>query len=138
MSISILFEDGIKVEQITPPTPSGDNGIGLEQLASITRDLNFSALEHYGWICCSLLFISVLHLIEVSLGSLATFNPYLDCSCHSFTGSGSGIKTEVMRGGKTVKISIFEIVVGDVISLRIGDQMESWLPVILLPLMNLT
>ncbi|TXG69533.1 hypothetical protein EZV62_004468 [Acer yangbiense] len=41
-------QTGIKVEQITPPTPSGDYGIGLEQLASITRDHNFSALEHYG------------------------------------------------------------------------------------------
>lgn len=27
-----------------------------------------------------------------------------------------------MRGGKAVKISIFDIVVGDIIPLRIGDQ----------------
>lgn len=29
---------------------------------------------------------------------------------------------QVMRGGKSVKISIFDVVVGDVIPLRIGDQ----------------
>lgn len=27
-----------------------------------------------------------------------------------------------MRGGKTVKISIFDVVVGDVVPLNIGDQ----------------
>ncbi|KAJ0075521.1 hypothetical protein Patl1_34906 [Pistacia atlantica] len=31
-----------------PPTSSGDYGIELEQLASMTRDHNFSALEQYG------------------------------------------------------------------------------------------
>lgn len=29
-----------------------------------------------------------------------------------------------MRGGRTVKISIFDIVVGDVVPLRIGDQVS--------------
>lgn len=29
-----------------------------------------------------------------------------------------------MRGGRIVKISIFDIVVGDVIPLRIGDQVS--------------
>lgn len=33
---------------LVPPAPSGDFGIGLEQLASVTRDHNFSALEQYG------------------------------------------------------------------------------------------
>ncbi|CDY50355.1 BnaC01g38500D [Brassica napus] len=28
-----------------------------------------------------------------------------------------------MRGGRTVKISIYDVVVGDVIPLRIGDQL---------------
>lgn len=31
---------------------------------------------------------------------------------------------QVMRGGRTVKISIFDIVVGDVVPLRIGDQVS--------------
>lgn len=31
-----------------PPTSGGDYGIGLEQLASMTRDHNFAALELYG------------------------------------------------------------------------------------------
>lgn len=29
-----------------------------------------------------------------------------------------------MRGGRTLKISIFDIVVGDVVPLRIGDQVS--------------
>ena len=33
---------------VAPPTPSGDFGIELEQLASMTRESNFSALEQYG------------------------------------------------------------------------------------------
>lgn len=32
---------------------------------------------------------------------------------------------QVMRGGRTVKISIFDIVVGDVVPLRIGDQVST-------------
>ncbi|CAH1415403.1 unnamed protein product [Lactuca virosa] len=35
-----------------------------------------------------------------------------------------GIKTEVIRGGRRVEISIFDIVVGDVITLKIGDQVH--------------
>lgn len=31
---------------------------------------------------------------------------------------------QVMRGGRMVKISIYDIVVGDVVPLRIGDQVS--------------
>ncbi len=31
-----------------PSTPTGDYAIGLEQLASMTRDHNISALQQYG------------------------------------------------------------------------------------------
>ena len=31
---------------------------------------------------------------------------------------------QVIRGGRTIKISIFDIVVGDVIPLKIGDQVS--------------
>jgi magnesium-transporting ATPase (P-type) len=31
---------------------------------------------------------------------------------------------QAIRGGRTVKISIFEIVVGDVLPLKIGDQVN--------------
>lgn len=33
---------------IPHPTPSGDFAIGPEQLASVTRDHNFNALQEYG------------------------------------------------------------------------------------------
>ncbi|KAK6118714.1 hypothetical protein DH2020_047519 [Rehmannia glutinosa] len=35
---------------VTPPSPSGDYAIGLEQLASMTRDHNLTALQQYGGI----------------------------------------------------------------------------------------
>ncbi|KAJ1405873.1 P-type ATPase [Sesbania bispinosa] len=35
------------------------------------------------------------------------------------------IQLEVIRGGRTVKISIFEIVVGDLVPLKIGDQVPA-------------
>lgn len=31
---------------------------------------------------------------------------------------------QAIRGGRTIKISIFEIVVGDVVPLKIGDQVN--------------
>ena len=31
---------------------------------------------------------------------------------------------QVIRGGRTIEISIFEIVVGDVVPLNIGDQVS--------------
>lgn len=33
---------------LTPPTPSGDFAIGVEQLTAMTRDHNGSALQQYG------------------------------------------------------------------------------------------
>ncbi|KAG4947802.1 hypothetical protein JHK86_041041 [Glycine max] len=36
-----------------------------------------------------------------------------------------GIKTEVIRGGRTIQISIFDIVVGDLVPLKIGDQVPA-------------
>ncbi|MCH85466.1 calcium-transporting ATPase plasma membrane-type-like, partial [Trifolium medium] len=35
------------------------------------------------------------------------------------------IQLEAIRGGRTIKISIFEIVVGDVLPLKIGDQVPA-------------
>lgn len=36
-----------------------------------------------------------------------------------------GKQLQVMRGGRIVKISIFDIAVGDVVPLRIGDQVNT-------------
>lgn len=33
-----------------------------------------------------------------------------------------GKSLQVMRGGRAVKISIFDVVVGDILPLKIGDQ----------------
>jgi len=33
---------------VSPPTPAGDYGIGLEQLVSMSKDQNISAFQQYG------------------------------------------------------------------------------------------
>ncbi|KAK4838265.1 hypothetical protein QYF36_012378 [Acer negundo] len=194
-------QTGIKVEQITPPTPSGDYGIGLEQLASITRDHNLSALAHYGgvkglsdllktnldtgvvgddtdlskrrnsfgsntyplkkgrsflrflweaWQDLTLIILIVAAIASLALGiktegveegwydgasiAFAVFLVIIVTAISDYRQSlqfqnlnkeKRNIQLEVMRGGKMVKISIFDIVVGDVIPLGIGDQVPA-------------
>lgn len=47
-SIYILHQPVISPPAVTPPTPVGDYAIGLEQLASMSKDQNISALQQYG------------------------------------------------------------------------------------------
>ncbi|KAH7564899.1 hypothetical protein JRO89_XS09G0061700 [Xanthoceras sorbifolium] len=194
-------QTGFNFEQITPPTPSGAYGIGLEQLASITRDHNFSALEHYGgvkglsdllktnldlgvagddtelskrrnsfgsntyplkkgrsflrflweaWQDLTLIILIVAAIASLALGiktegveegwydgasiAFAVFLVIIVTAISDYRQSlqfqnlnkeKRNIQLEVMRGGKPVKISIFDVVVGDVIPLRIGDQVPA-------------
>lgn len=39
---------------VAPPVANGEYGIALEQLSSMTRDHNMSALKQYGGVCHSL------------------------------------------------------------------------------------
>ncbi|XP_062008948.1 calcium-transporting ATPase 9, plasma membrane-type-like [Rosa rugosa] len=189
---------GIKV---TPPTPSGDYGIGLEPLVSLTREHNTSALQQYGgvkgissliktnlekgidgdeadlvyrrnmfgsntypqkkgrsflrflweaWQDLTLIILIIAAAVSLALGikteglahgwydggsiAFAVFLVIIVTAVSDYRQSlqfqnlneeKQNIQLEVMRGGRTVKISIFDIVVGDVVPLRIGDQVPA-------------
>ncbi|XP_050289146.1 calcium-transporting ATPase 9, plasma membrane-type-like isoform X2 [Quercus robur] len=185
----------------TPLTPSGDYGIGLEQLVSITRDHNISALQDYGgvkgvsqllksnlekgitedetdlikrknsfgsntyprkkgrsflrflweaWQDLTLIILIVAAVVSLALGiktegvkegwydggsiAFAVFLVIIVTAVSDYRQSlqfqnlndeKRNIQVEVIRGGRTVKISIFDIVVGDVVPLKIGDQVAA-------------
>ncbi|XP_021665208.1 calcium-transporting ATPase 9, plasma membrane-type isoform X2 [Hevea brasiliensis] len=181
--------------------PSGDYAIGLEQLASMTRDHKLSSLQQYGgakglckmlktnlesgingdeddlikrrnafgantypqkkgrsflrflweaWQDLTLIILIVAAVASLALG-IKTEGPeegWYDGASIAFAvilvivvtavsdyrqslqfqnlnEEKQNIQLEVMRGGRIVKISIFDIVVGDVVPLRIGDQVPA-------------
>ncbi|KAH9667734.1 calcium-transporting ATPase 9 plasma membrane-type [Citrus sinensis] len=186
---------------LVPPAPSGDFGIGLEQLASVTRDHNFSALEQYGgvkglsellktnlekgisgddtdlsnrrnsfgsntyplkkgrsflnflweaWQDLTLIILIVAAIASLALGiktegveegwydgasiAFAVFLVIVVTAISDYRQSlqfqnlnkeKRNIQLEAMRGGKAVKISIFDVVVGEIVPLRIGDQVPA-------------
>ncbi|GAV71418.1 E1-E2_ATPase domain-containing protein/Cation_ATPase_C domain-containing protein/Cation_ATPase_N domain-containing protein/Hydrolase domain-containing protein, partial [Cephalotus follicularis] len=186
---------------VAPPTPSGDYGIGQEQLASMSRDPNNTVLQQYGgvkglsnmlrtnletgifgdetdllnrrnafgsntypqkkgrsflrflweaWQDLTLIILIVAAAASLALGiktegikegwydggsiAFAVFLVILVTAISDYRQSlqfqnlneeKRNIQVEVMRGGRAVKISIFDIVVGDVVPLRIGDQVAA-------------
>ncbi|KAF9675091.1 hypothetical protein SADUNF_Sadunf10G0195300 [Salix dunnii] len=185
----------------TPPTATGDYAIGLEQLASMTRDHNISSLQQYGgakglsnmlktnlatgitgdenelirrrnafgtnrypqkkgrsflrflweaWQDLTLIILIVAAIASLGLGikteglsrgwydgasiSFAVFLVIIVTAVSDYRQSlqfqnlnqeKQNIQLEVMRGGRIMKISIFDIVVGDVVPLKIGDQVPA-------------
>ncbi|XP_050228032.1 calcium-transporting ATPase 9, plasma membrane-type-like isoform X2 [Mercurialis annua] len=186
---------------VAAPTPSGDYAIALEQLASLTRDQNLSALQQYGgakglanmlktnletgimgdeadlikrksafgtntyprkkgrsflrflweaWQDLTLIILIIAAAISLGLG-IKTEGPeegWYDGASIAFAvmlvivvtavsdyrqslqfqnlnEEKQNIQLEVMRGGRVLKISIFEIVVGDIVPLKIGDQVPA-------------
>uniref|UniRef100_A0A6M2F9D3 Calcium-transporting ATPase n=1 Tax=Populus davidiana TaxID=266767 RepID=A0A6M2F9D3_9ROSI len=185
----------------TPPTATGDYAIGLEQLASMTRDHNFSSLQQYGgaqglsnmlktnlvtgitgdeddlikrrnafgtnrypqkkgrsflrflweaWQDLTLIILIVAAIASLGLGikteglshgwydgvsiSFAVMLVIIVTAVSDYRQSlqfqnlnqeKQNIQLEVMRGGRTMKMSIFDIVVGDVVPLKIGDQVPA-------------
>ncbi|GLT64402.1 hypothetical protein SLA2020_369010 [Shorea laevis] len=186
---------------ILPPTPHGDFAIGPEQLASMTRDHNLSALEHYGglnglsgmlktnldrgingddadlmnrrnvfgsntyprkkgrsfwrfvWEACqdlTLIILMVAAVASLALGmktegpkegwydggsiAIAVILVIVVTAISDYKQSlqfknldeeKRNIHLEVVRGGKRVEISIYDIVVGDIVPLNIGDQVPA-------------
>ncbi|XP_027344580.1 calcium-transporting ATPase 9, plasma membrane-type isoform X6 [Abrus precatorius] len=186
---------------VTPPTPVGDYGIGLEQLVSISKDQNFSSLQQYGgvrglssliksnpekgingddadllkrknafgtntyprkkgrsfwrflweaWQDLTLIILIIAAAVSLVLGIktegldegwydggsifFAVFLVIVVTAVSDYRQSlqfqnlnaeKQNIQLEVIRGGRTIKISIFDIVVGDVIPLKIGDQVPA-------------
>ncbi|XP_050383372.1 calcium-transporting ATPase 9, plasma membrane-type [Argentina anserina] len=186
---------------VTPATPSGDYGIAHEQIVSLTREHNISALQQYGgvkgvssmintnlekgidgnepdlvrrrdvfgsntypqkkgrsflrflweaWQDLTLIILIIAAAVSLALGiktegwahgwhdggsiAFAVFLVIIVTAVSDYRQSlqfqnlneeKQNIQLEVMRGGRTVKISIFDIVVGDVVPLRIGDQVPA-------------
>ncbi|XP_039004663.1 calcium-transporting ATPase 9, plasma membrane-type-like [Hibiscus syriacus] len=186
---------------IAPPDSVGDYKIGLEQLASMTRDHKLSSLEQYGgvtglsgmlrtnletgikgddidlsnrknafgsntyprkkgrsfwrflweaWQDLTLIILIVAASVSLVLGIktegleegwydggsifLAVFLVIVVTATSDYRQSlqfqnlneeKRNIQLEVMRGGRTVKISIYDVVVGDVVPLKIGDQVPA-------------
>lgn len=54
---SIFTSDSGSV--VAPPVANGEYGIALEQLSSMTRDHNMSALKQYGGVCHSFLYLVI-------------------------------------------------------------------------------
>lgn len=186
---------------VAPPSANGDYGIGLEQLASISRDQNTSALQQYGevkgiaemlktnmdtgiggdadellsrrnafgsntypvkkgrsflrflweaWQDLTLIILIIAAIASLALGIktegiqegwydggsitfavllvifvTATSDYRQSLQFQSLNEEKRNIKVEVIRGGRREKISIYDIVVGDVVPLKIGDQVAA-------------
>ncbi|KAK3411184.1 hypothetical protein EUGRSUZ_J03161 [Eucalyptus grandis] len=145
----------------TSPIAIGDYGIGLEELASMTRDHKFSALQQYGGRGISGDETDILKRRN-AFGS----NTYPQKKGRSFlrflweawqdltliilivaaaASLALGIKTEGIKegwydggsiafavflviavtGGRMIKVSIHDLVVGDIVPLNIGDQVPA-------------
>ncbi|KAL2624580.1 hypothetical protein AAZV13_07G003700 [Glycine max] len=186
---------------VSPPTPVGDYDIGLEQLVSMSKDQNISALQQYGgirglsnliksnpdkgisgddadllkrknafgtntyprkkgrsfwrflweaWQDLTLIILIIAAAVSLALGIkteglaegwydggsiafavllvivvTAVSDYRQSLQFQNLNAEKQNIQLEVIRGGRTIKISIFDIVVGDVIPLKIGDQVPA-------------
>ncbi|XVE91068.1 hypothetical protein DITRI_Ditri20bG0126300 [Diplodiscus trichospermus] len=190
-------------KQIVAGTPvaAGDYAIGVEQLASMTRDHKLSALQQFGgvkglssllrtnieigingdeadllnrrnafgsntyprkkgrsfwmflweaWQDLTLIILIIAAAVSLGLGIkteglkegwydggsiffavflvivvTATSDYRQSLQFQNLNEEKRNIQLEVMRGGRTVKISIYDVVVGDVVPLKIGDQVPA-------------
>ncbi|KAA8527656.1 hypothetical protein F0562_035475 [Nyssa sinensis] len=74
-----------------------------------------------GWYDGGSIFVAVFLVIAVSAGSNFRQNRQFD----KLSKVSNNIQVEVVRSGRRQQISIFEIVVGDVVYLKIGDQVPA-------------
>ncbi|KAJ8762552.1 hypothetical protein K2173_007991 [Erythroxylum novogranatense] len=86
--------------------------------------LGFGIKEHglkEGWYDGGSIFLAVFLVISVS----AVTNYRQNNQFHKLSKFSENIKVEVVRGGQRQQVSIFELVVGDVVCLKIGDQVPA-------------
>ncbi|EOY26435.1 Autoinhibited Ca(2+)-ATPase 9 isoform 4 [Theobroma cacao] len=74
-----------------------------------------------GWYDGGSIFFAVFLVIVVT----ATSDYRQSLQFQNLSEEKRNIQIEVMRGGRTVKISIYDVVVGDVVPLKIGDQVPA-------------
>ncbi|EYU26420.1 hypothetical protein MIMGU_mgv1a024499mg [Erythranthe guttata] len=181
--IRVILKHIILGTTVDPPSPNGDYEIGLEQLASMNRDHNITALQQYGgvkgwaemiktdvetgiygdenelsrrknvfgsntypvkkgrsflrflWEAWQDLTLIILIIAASRVfqgleegwydGGSITFVVLLSLQFQNLNEEKQNIKLEMIRGGRRNKVSIYEIVVGDVIPLKIGDQVPA-------------
>ncbi|CAH8375610.1 unnamed protein product [Eruca vesicaria subsp. sativa] len=93
-------------------------------LACATLSLGFGIKEHglkEGWYDGGSIFVAVFLVVAVSAVSNFRQNRQFD----KLSKVSSNIKIDVVRNGRRQEISIFDIVVGDIICLNIGDQVPA-------------
>ena len=77
-----------------------------------------------GWIDGGSIFLAIILVISVSAVSNFRQNRQFD----KLSKVSDNVQIEAVRGGRRQQILIFEIVVGDVICLKIGDQVpDRWI-----------
>ncbi|XP_034685723.1 putative calcium-transporting ATPase 13, plasma membrane-type [Vitis riparia] len=89
-----------------------------------TLSLGFGIKEHglkEGWYDGGSIFVAVILVVSVSAVSNFRQNRQFE----KLSEVSNNIEVEVVRGGHRQKISIFDIVVGDVACLKIGDQVPA-------------
>ncbi|KAL7251670.1 hypothetical protein ACSBR1_013509 [Camellia fascicularis] len=100
-------------------------GFVLEALKDHTLSLGFGVKENglkEGWYEEGSIFVAVFVVIAVSAGSNFKQNrQFLNLSKVS-----NNIPIDVVRNGRRKQVLIFEIVVGDVVCLKIGDQVPAY------------
>ncbi|KAK2647117.1 hypothetical protein Ddye_022312 [Dipteronia dyeriana] len=93
-------------------------------LGCASLSLGFVIKEHGlkgGWYDGGCIFVAVFLVVAVSAVSSFRENRQFD----KLSKVGNNIQIEVIRKGRRQQISIYEIVVGDVICLKIGDQIPA-------------
>ncbi|CAH8261473.1 unnamed protein product [Arabidopsis lyrata] len=93
-------------------------------LGCATLSLGFGIKEHglkEGWYDGGSIFVAVFLVVAVSAVSNFRQNRQFD----KLSKVSSNIKIDVVRNGRRQEISIFDIVVGDIVCLNIGDQVPA-------------
>ncbi|KAL4305031.1 hypothetical protein HN51_038771 [Arachis hypogaea] len=86
--------------------------------------LGFGIKQHgagEGWYEGGSIFVAVLLVVVVSSVS----NLRQERQFHKLSKISSDIKVDVVRNGRPQQISIFDVLVGDIVSLKIGDQVPA-------------
>ncbi|XP_021895915.1 calcium-transporting ATPase 9, plasma membrane-type-like isoform X2 [Carica papaya] len=92
----------------------------IAAVASLVLGIKTEGLEE-GWYDGGSIAFAVLLVIVVT----ATSDYRQSLQFQNLNEEKRNIQLEVMRAGRTLKISIFDVVVGDVVPLRIGDQVPA-------------
>ncbi|KAL6989796.1 putative calcium-transporting ATPase 13, plasma membrane-type [Sarracenia purpurea var. burkii] len=93
-------------------------------LGCAVLSLGFGIKQHgpkEGWYDGGSIIVAVILVVAVS----AVSNYKQGRQFEKFSSESSNINVEVVRGGRRQHVSIFEVVVGDVVCLKIGDQVPA-------------